>query len=353
MSLISRSAGGSPPGKSISGLSMLTSLAPAGSRKGNRDQSYIPAADTFAHVARASHLRQDVHGEDQRGVLLDSAAGRRVVAVAQLRRNGDQHPAADLLAGQALRPALDDLLERERRQLLAAVRRVELLAGVPHHALVLHEQRAVGRHLVAVALDDVLRHELGGRVRLGDLDRGGLAVGVGADLGQSRVALRNLLALGGALRVERVLDVDDEHQRVGALDTRLRVALLAVPPGRRDGELDPAAGLLARQGVPPAVDDAVLRELDDQRRLTVVGVVEDLGRAPDLAEVVGLDVVALGDGGAAARDDRLDREILRRIAAALGDRRLLTELRARRDRRQRTVDDLRRRRLRSRGRRRG
>src|SRR5690606_20397286 len=98
MSLISRSAGGSPPGKSISGLSMLTSLAPACLRKGEHTQSCIPPG---------SELGEDVHGEDQRGVLLDPAALRRVVAVAQLRRDDDQDPAADLLAGQALRPALD------------------------------------------------------------------------------------------------------------------------------------------------------------------------------------------------------------------------------------------------------
>src|SRR4051794_11140885 len=111
MSLISRSAGGSPPGKSISGLSMLTSLAPACVRKGNGHSVASRRDDN--RRGRRLHLGQDVDREDQRGVLLDAAAGRRAVGVAQLRRNDDQDATADLLAGQTLRPPLDDLLERE------------------------------------------------------------------------------------------------------------------------------------------------------------------------------------------------------------------------------------------------
>src|SRR5689334_9851220 len=165
MSLISRSAGGSPPGKSISGLSMLTSNAPACLRKGEHAQSYI---------LTASQLREDVHREDQGRVLLDAAALRRIVPVAQLRRDDDEDPAADLLAGQPLRPALDDLLQRERRQLAPAVRGVELLAAVPQHPLVLHQDAVLGADLLAVALDDVARHELLRGVRVRHLDGGGL-----------------------------------------------------------------------------------------------------------------------------------------------------------------------------------
>src|SRR4051812_5902241 len=171
MSLISRSAGGWPSGKSISGFSMLTSLLLLCVRKDNTDSLTSP---------EGLHLRQDVDREDESGVLLDTTAGRRVVAVAQSRRNHDQDAAAHLLARQPLRPALDDLLQRERRQLTPLVRRVELLAAVPQHTLVLHQDTAVGLDLVAVALDHVVRHELRGSGLLRHRDLGSGAVRVRA-----------------------------------------------------------------------------------------------------------------------------------------------------------------------------
>src|SRR5690242_2702561 len=100
MSLISRSFGGSPPGKSTSGLSMLTKLLLL--RGGQPAQSYRTAV---------LQNGQDVDGEDQRGVGRDALLS--LGSVAELRRDDDQHPAADLLAGQPLRPALDHLLQRE------------------------------------------------------------------------------------------------------------------------------------------------------------------------------------------------------------------------------------------------
>src|SRR5687768_7613563 len=91
MSLIWSSAGGSPPGKSISGFSMLTSsLLVAWS-----------ASWTFSQTPR-SHGAEDVHHEDQR-VLRQRAVGAR--AVAEGGRDHQQDPVAHALADEALVPA--------------------------------------------------------------------------------------------------------------------------------------------------------------------------------------------------------------------------------------------------------
>src|SRR4051794_14371749 len=126
MSLISSSAGGSPPGKSISGLSMLTCMLLV----------LLRATRTVLQNG------EDVQGEDQGGVGGDAAL--RLAAVGQVRRRHQHHAAADLLAGQALLPALDELRQREGGQLAALVAGVELLAAVPEHALVLQQQGVGG-----------------------------------------------------------------------------------------------------------------------------------------------------------------------------------------------------------------
>src|SRR6478752_7771993 len=111
MSLISRSAGGSPPGKSISGFSMLTDL--------------LLLLMNWA-TGTVLHLRQDVHGEHQRGVGGD--ARRLLVTEALVRRHDQQHPAADLLADQTVLQTLErDLGQREGGRLPRLVGVVELL----------------------------------------------------------------------------------------------------------------------------------------------------------------------------------------------------------------------------------
>src|SRR5688572_10213955 len=66
-------------------------------------------------------------------------------------------------------------------------------------------------------------------------------------------------ARGGSERGE---DVDDEVQRVGALDARLLVAFLAVAELRRHGEDDPAADRDALEALVPALDDPARAELE-------------------------------------------------------------------------------------------
>ena len=61
-------------------------------------------------VCYGSFATEDVHGEDQRGVRRWCCCA--LVAEPLVRRDDDQHPAADLLADQAFVPALDDLRQR-------------------------------------------------------------------------------------------------------------------------------------------------------------------------------------------------------------------------------------------------
>ena len=89
---------------------------------------------------------------------------------------------ADLHAGDALIPALDDLAlsEAELERVATVPRRVELLAGLPRHADVVDLDDPAGDGLLAVPLDDVLELELvGGRLVGGDVDLGLLVGGHG------------------------------------------------------------------------------------------------------------------------------------------------------------------------------
>src|SRR5205085_2969315 len=76
----------------------------------------------------------EVDDEDQRLAGLDGAAGA-AVAVAQVRRDDQLAPAADLHPEQAVVPALDDLADTdaEGQRLTAVPRGVELLAGGVGH----------------------------------------------------------------------------------------------------------------------------------------------------------------------------------------------------------------------------
>src|SRR5689334_8809692 len=80
-------------------------------------------------------------------------------------------------------------------------------------------------------------------------------------------------------------DVDDEEERVGALDAGLLVALVAVAVGRRDLEDHARADGAAHETLVPPGDD--LADADRElSRLTAVGLVERLVGVVDLAEVV-------------------------------------------------------------------
>src|SRR6476661_7733576 len=92
----------------------------------------------------------EVDDEDQRLSGGDGAAGA-AVAVAQVGRDGELAPTADLHAGDALVPALDHSAgaEGEVERSTAVPRRVELLPGRERPARVVGAHRAAGRRLVA------------------------------------------------------------------------------------------------------------------------------------------------------------------------------------------------------------
>src|SRR4051794_17555421 len=89
-------------------------------------------------------------------------------------RDGDPPTAPDLHAGGALIPPGDDLplTERELEAVAAVPRRVELLAVAPGHADVVDVDVVAGLRLGTFALDEVLDHEVGGRIAGGDRDLG-------------------------------------------------------------------------------------------------------------------------------------------------------------------------------------
>src|SRR6478609_10267020 len=74
--------------------------------------------------------------------------------------------------------------------------------------------------------------------------------------------------------------VDDEDERVVALDVDLRVALLAVRVLGRDDQHHAAADLLAGESLDPALDEAGVAERVLRRLALGVGVVEGRVRAP-------------------------------------------------------------------------
>src|SRR6478735_3026143 len=103
-------------------------------------------------------------------------------------------------------------------------------------------------------------------------------------------------------------DVDDEVQRVGALDARVLVALLAVAEVRRDGEEHPAADGAAHQGLVPALDDGAGTDLERRRLSAREAGVEGRLAVVDLAQVVHDDGLALLDGRPVALHERRDAQ---------------------------------------------
>src|SRR5258708_15782796 len=87
-------------------------------------------------------------------------------------------------------------------------------------------------------------------------------------------------------RSVRAEDVHDEYQRVGALDAALRVAGLSVAVRRGNHQQDPAADLLADEGLVPAGDDAAGADREAGRGALREGRVEDLPCAPHHTLVV-------------------------------------------------------------------
>src|SRR6266705_1977096 len=113
--------------------------------------------------------------------------------------------------------------------------------------------------------------------------------------------------LSGLAPLERVDDVDHEHQGVVALDAGLGRAGAAIALGWRDGEHHPAAHGLADQALVPARDDLLGRRGDGkaERRARRPGGAEDLLGPPDEARVLRDDELALGHLRALALDQRL------------------------------------------------
>src|SRR5262249_4804832 len=106
--------------------------------------------------------REQFDVEHQRRIRGDHAAGA-ARAVAERRRNDQRALAADLHAGDALVPALDDapLADREFERLVAIDRRVEFLAlvavlvepaGIVHDTGLAGLRRSAGAYL---AVDDL------------------------------------------------------------------------------------------------------------------------------------------------------------------------------------------------------
>src|SRR5665647_3265666 len=86
-------------------------------------------------------------------------------------------------------------------------------------------------------------------------------------------------------------DIDDEDERVGALDLGLRHAALAVALVRRDRQQQTRADLLADEAFVPAGDHGADADREADRGAAVIGVVED-ATAPGLSQVVHHEVVA-------------------------------------------------------------
>ena len=119
-----------------------------------------------------------------------------LLAVGLVGRDDEQHLAADLLAGDAVRPAGDHAVERERRRGATAPRGVERRA-VEQAARVLDGDRLVLGDLRAVALFEGLCHPVGG-LREAVRDGDGRPAAVGAPAGGSARQAARLHGAGDA-----------------------------------------------------------------------------------------------------------------------------------------------------------
>src|SRR3954470_12962373 len=142
--------------------------APASRRDSAAPMPPLAPVTSATRPARPPSLATDlqrVNDEDERGVRGDR---RRLPlrAVGELGRDGQLAATARLDADEPLVPALDHhaLAEREVEWLAVVPRGVELLAGVVEDADVLHRELVALLGGLALAHDDVLRHELGRRL---------------------------------------------------------------------------------------------------------------------------------------------------------------------------------------------
>src|SRR5690606_37218789 len=289
--------------------------------------------------------------EDQ-GVLGELAA--RVGAVAEGRRDHQQHAVADVLADQALVPAGHDRAGADLEGGGAAVvpGGVELLAVLPLDAGVLGDESLTGLALLAVALDqDLLLEFLGGLGALRDGDRGGL-LRRRLHLGQTVLGGR-LLTLGLGLVVDGGGGdgVDHPDQDVLLGDAGGRVQVRTDQVGRGALHQGAAADLLALQRVQDLGGQltarlalsadrdlggrraALLSPLRDGLRPGLLagrggpGATELLVPAPLHAGPVEPDEVGRLDGRPLARRHRLDHGLLGRLGVlGVGDLWLLAEL---------------------------
>src|SRR4051794_5118041 len=119
------------------------------------------AGHAAASRGSVSSHADEVHHEDEGGAGLDDAAGA-ALAVRLVRGDGQPATAADLHAGDALVPALDDHADTqpELQRVAAVPGRVELLAAVVGDADVVRADEAARSRLGSVADDDVLDHEV-------------------------------------------------------------------------------------------------------------------------------------------------------------------------------------------------
>src|SRR5258706_2423737 len=136
---------------------------------GVRRKTTAPAAgmgffsETLIPWTRRLRNFQQLDFENQGGVGRNRAAGA-ARAVAELRRNGELAPAADLHAGHALVPALDHvaLAEREHERVAAVLARVEFRAAralVEEPAGVVHRDFLAGGGGVAAPQRELVDDE--------------------------------------------------------------------------------------------------------------------------------------------------------------------------------------------------
>ena len=136
-------------------------------------KSRFPTVHFVRRTRFVSANRHEVDHAHQRLAALDDAAGA-AAAVAQVRRDRQPAPAADLHALHAAVPALDDLAgaEAEVERVAAVPARIELPAVAPRHPGVVDDHALADGGLVAVADHLVLDQQVGGRLALGNGDDG-------------------------------------------------------------------------------------------------------------------------------------------------------------------------------------
>jgi hypothetical protein len=172
-----RAAGGGPAASSAPGPLAVRRRAARGRPRPLRRARAV-SRRPGGEATRWSGDAEQVDHEHQRLAGSDDTA-RAAAAVTELGRDGEPPPTTDLHPGHTLVPAGDDHLraEAEREGVAAVPGGVELLAGRPAVADVVHRAGGAVDGLRAVAHHQVLDLQAGRGVPLRDLD-GGLAAGV-------------------------------------------------------------------------------------------------------------------------------------------------------------------------------